>query len=136
VFGFACWRLAGRITAAQKAALQDFVDRMDDAIKQGDNALYYQLNLRFHDAIMSFTAHGRAQQTYESLIKETHLIRQSSLDKPERMRESNAEHAALVAALVAGDGEKARRLAEAHTLGGRRRWFATMTKKAEETIDD
>ena len=135
VFSFACQRLASRITQTQKAALQDFVDHMERAIERGDNALYYQLNLGFHDAIMTFTAHGRAQQTYESLIKETHLIRQSSLDTPERMRESNAEHAALVAAMVAGDAETARRLAEAHTLSGRRRWFAAMTNKAEDPID-
>ena len=136
VFGFACQRLAGLITQAQTAALQDFVDRMESAIERSDNTLYYKLNLAFHDAIMEFTAHTRAQQTYESLIKETHLIRQSSLDTPERMRESNAEHAALLAAMAAGNGETARRLAEAHTLGGRRRWFAAMNNKTEDPVDD
>jgi DNA-binding GntR family transcriptional regulator len=135
VFGFAAKRLAGRISEQQKALLLDFVARMDRAIASADNPLYYELNLGFHDAIMAFAEHRRAQQTYESLIKETHLIRQSSLDTPERMRESNDEHAALVAAMVAGDGEEARKLAEAHTLGGRRRWFDTINSRAKEPID-
>ena len=134
VFGFAARRLAGRITEPQKAQLLDFVARMERAIESADNRLYYGLNLDFHDAIMAFAEHGRARQTYESLIKETHLIRQSSLDAPERMRESNAEHAALVAAMVAGDGDEARRLAEAHTLGGRRRWFDTVNSRAKDPI--
>ena len=129
VFGFACQRLAERVTEQQKSVLLDFVARMHGAIESADNALYYELNLGFHDAIMAFAEHRRAQQTYESLIKETHLIRQSSLDTPERMRQSNAEHTALVAAIAARDGDKARKLAEAHALGGRRRWFETMNSR-------
>jgi DNA-binding GntR family transcriptional regulator len=134
VFGFAARRLAELITEKQKAFLLDLVARMDRAIENSDNALYYKLNLGFHDAIMEFAEHKRAQQTYESLIKETHLIRQSSLDTQERMRDSNNEHRALVAAIVTGQCDEARRLAEAHTLGGRRRWFDTMNTRAKEPI--
>jgi DNA-binding GntR family transcriptional regulator len=123
VFGFICHRLAGRITAEQTQALEVLIARMDEAIEQRDSAAYYQLNLRFHDMIVVFADHGRARQTYEALIKETHLLRQSSLVEPARMRESNGEHAAIVAAIAAGDGETARRLAEAHAQGGKRRWL-------------
>jgi DNA-binding GntR family transcriptional regulator len=62
------------------------------------------------------------------LIKETHLLRQSSLTDPVRMRESNGEHAEIVAAMAAGDGEAARRLAEAHAQGGKRRWLEARGK--------
>jgi DNA-binding GntR family transcriptional regulator len=98
---------------------------MDDAIARGDSSTYYKLNLQFHDAILDFAEHGRAKQTYESLIKETHLLRQSSLTSPARMRESNDEHAGIVAAMAAGDGETARRLAEQHAHHGKRRWLET-----------
>jgi len=123
VFGFICHRLAGRITAEQMLTLEALIARMDETIEQRDSAAYYQLNLRFHETIVAFAEHGRARQTYEALIKETHLLRQSSLVEPARMRESNSEHAAIVAAIAAGDGETARRLAEAHALGGKRRWL-------------
>jgi DNA-binding GntR family transcriptional regulator len=123
VFGFICHRLAGRITAEQTQTLQALIARMDETIEQRDSAAYYQLNLRFHETIVAFAEHGRARQTYEALIKETHLLRQSSLVEPARMRESNSEHAAIVAAIAAGDGETARRLAEAHAQGGKRRWL-------------
>lgn len=123
VFGFICKHLAGRITAEQTQALEALVAEMDGAIERSDSSAYYQLNLRFHDTIADFAKHGRARQTYEALIKETHLLRQSSLVEPAKMRESNSEHAAIVAAIAAGDGETARHLAEAHAHGGKRRWL-------------
>jgi DNA-binding GntR family transcriptional regulator len=123
VFGFVCRRLADLITAEQTQTLRAFVAQMDEAIERCDSAAYYQLNVRFHDAMVAFARHGRAKQTYDALIKETHLLRQSSLIAPARMRESNSEHAGIVAAIVAGDGEMARLLAEAHALGGKRRWL-------------
>jgi DNA-binding GntR family transcriptional regulator len=123
VFGFVCKRLAARITPEQTQALSDLIAEMDDAIGRDDGASYYRLNLRFHDVILDFAAHGRAKQTYEALIKETHLLRQSALSSAVRMRESNAEHREIVAAMAAGDGERARLLAEHHAHGGKRRWL-------------
>jgi DNA-binding GntR family transcriptional regulator len=123
VFGFICQRLAERITPEQTQALEALIGEMDAAIEARDSAAYYRLNLHFHDTIVAFAGHGRAGQTYEALIKETHLLRQSSLVEPAKMRESNSEHAAIVAAIAAGDGETARRLAESHAQGGKRRWL-------------
>jgi DNA-binding GntR family transcriptional regulator len=129
VFGFACRRLAERITPEQVGALEVLVTRMGRLAEAGDGAGYYRLNLEFHDAVLTFAAHRRAKETYEGLIKETHLLRQRSLVSPARMNESNAEHAALVQALAAGDGERARRLAEEHARGGRRRWLEAVEGK-------
>jgi DNA-binding GntR family transcriptional regulator len=123
VFGFVCQRLAARIVPAQLEALSELIAEMDEAIGRGDGASYYRLNLSFHDAILDFAAHGRAKQTYEALIKETHLLRQSALASAERMRESNGEHREIIAAIAAGDGERARILAEQHAHGGKRRWL-------------
>jgi DNA-binding GntR family transcriptional regulator len=125
VFGFICERLAGRMTSKQQQTLEHLVAKMNAAIDREDGAEYYRLNLQFHDAILEFAEHQRARQTYESLIKETHLLRRSALSSPARMRESNDEHAALVAAMAAGDAATARRLAEQHGHGGKRRWLET-----------
>jgi DNA-binding GntR family transcriptional regulator len=125
VFGFICERLAGRLTKEQQRKLNALVSEMDKAVERADSASYYRLNLEFHDTILDFAEHGRAKQIYESLIKETHLLRQSALASQARMRESNDEHAAIVAAMTAGDSEGARRLAEQHGHGGKRRWLET-----------
>ena len=126
VFGFACQQLAGRLAAEQEATLASLIAGMDEAAGHGDNRSYYELNLRFHDAIMAYAGHGRAKQVYESLINETHLFRQRALGSRESMRESNGEHVAMLAAIAAGDAERARRIGEDHSLAGKRRWLETL----------
>jgi DNA-binding GntR family transcriptional regulator len=128
VFGFACARLAGRLSKAQEAELSDFITGMDDAIERADNRQYYELNLRFHDAILTFAGHGRAKQVYESLINETHLFRQRALGSRDSMTESNGEHVAILSAIAGGDRERARKLGEEHSLAGKRRWLETLNR--------
>jgi DNA-binding GntR family transcriptional regulator len=123
--GFACERLARDSTPAQRAHLERLVTRMEAAARAGNSTSYYALNLEFHDALMSYAGNARAKQIDENLIKEMHLFRQRSLVSPENMRESNAEHRAIVDAIVAGDAATARRAGESHVKGGRRRFAAT-----------
>jgi len=127
VFGFACQRLSSRLTGAQAEKLQGLIARMDQAIEQGDNRGYYELNLSFHDAVIAFAEHGRAKQVYESLLNETHLFRQRALGSQDSMKESNAEHAAILDALKAGDAGRARRSGEEHSLAGKRRWLEALS---------
>ena len=70
-------------------------------------------------------AHGRARQTYEALIKETHLLRQSALSR-------DIAHAGIECRAQGhhrGPGERRRAIArgclrEHHAHGGKRRWLA------------
>jgi DNA-binding GntR family transcriptional regulator len=126
LFGFACGRLTRCASAGQRAELAELVAEIDRAIERADSRAYYELNLRFHDAVMDFAGHRRAKQIYESLVKEAHLFRQRALDSIPSMRESNREHVAILEAVAAGDGERARRLGEQHVQGGKRRWLQTM----------
>jgi DNA-binding GntR family transcriptional regulator len=132
VFGFACARLAARATEEQKAALSALVDEMDAAIAAANASQYYRLNLRFHDRIMEFAAHRRADRIYQDLVREGHLFRQRSLLPVASMRDSNAEHAAILAAIAAGDSDAARRMAEVHHFGGKTRWLATLGRRDTE----
>lgn len=126
VYGFICGLLAKQISSEEIANLQNYVAQMDAAIAANDPASYYRLNLQFHEASIVYARHGCAQQTYRTLINETHLTRQRALHTQERMVESNEEHKALIAALQAGDAKLARKLGEAHAVAGRRRWEATL----------
>lgn len=130
VYGFICGRLAEQISDLDISSLEKFIEQMDAAIAANDPAAYYRLNLQFHEASIDYARHGCAQQTYQTLINETHLTRQRSLHTQERMLESNKEHKALVDALKVGDALEARRLGEAHALAGRRRWEATLENES------
>jgi DNA-binding GntR family transcriptional regulator len=128
VFGFVCQRLAGRLSPGQHGELADLIVQMEGAIGQGDSTCYYRLNLRFHDAMMTFADHRRAKQVYESLINETHLFRQRALVSKESMTESNSEHVALLKAIAEGDVGQARKLGEDHSLAGKRRWLEALNR--------
>lgn len=123
ITGFACARLAAASTADQRAELAGLVARMERAAADGDQALYYEINLAFHDRLMQFAGNARAKAMYDALVKESHLCRRRSLFSPRNMAESNAEHAAMLDAIRRGDVETARRVGEEHIVGGRRRFL-------------
>lgn len=123
ITGFACGRLAAASTAEQRVELSAMVDRMERAATAGDQALYYDINLAFHDRLMQFAGNVRAKAMYDSLVKESHLCRRRSLFSPRNMGESNAEHAAILDAIRRGDADAARRVGEEHIVGGRRRFL-------------
>lgn len=123
ITGFACARLATASTADQRAELAALVAQMERAAAAGDQALYYAINLAFHDGLMLFAGNARAKAMYDALVKESHLCRRRSLFSPRNMGESNAEHAAILDAIRRGDADAARRVGEDHIVGGRRRFL-------------
>lgn len=135
VFGFACARFAGKATPGQIGSLRAVVADMAAAIDAGDTSEYYRLNLSFHDLVMDYAGHKRADKIYQALVREAHLFRQRSLRPIASMRESNAEHAAMIDAIAGGDAAEAQRLAEEHHFGGKRRWLATLGPSGNE-IDE
>jgi DNA-binding FadR family transcriptional regulator len=71
---------------------------------------------------MSFCDNQRVRQTYQMLVNELNLVRRRTLHSLDRVHESLAEHEALLTAIRNGDAADARRLAESHIGGGKRRW--------------
>ncbi len=121
--GFTCALLAERRTDAGLAVLDGRVADMDAAIAAGDADAYYRQNLDFHEAMLELAGHARTAGLYRSLVKESLLTRRRTLASPANMRDSNAEHRAMVDAIRARDADTARRLGEAHVKGGKRRWL-------------
>lgn len=132
ITGLACARLAGSATRAQLADLRTLVKRMDEARRGEDAPAYYAANLDFHAALLAHGGGPRARRLYEELGNELHLFRRRALVQPENMRQSNAEHAAILRAIAAGDAAAARAAGEAHIAGGKRRFQATDTGTPRE----
>ncbi|ONG58670.1 hypothetical protein BKE38_02500 [Pseudoroseomonas deserti] len=118
---------AGRLSDETMQTLRGDVARMQEDAEAGRAASYYARNLAFHDALHAAAGHRRAAALYGSLLKESHLARQRALSQTASMRESNAEHAAMLEAVAFGDAGRARRLGEAHVSeGGKRRWLESL----------
>ena len=133
ITGLACAQLAETGTAAQLAALRAMVKRMEAAWRADEAASYYAGNLDFHAALLEFGGGPRARRLYAELGNELHLYRRRALVQPENMRESNAEHAAILRAIAARDPAAARAAGEVHIAGGKRRFRSTGATPAPAT---
>src|SRR5512133_2629329 len=114
VFGFAAERAAEHVTDADRRQFESLLDQMDQACRDGDNDLYYNVNLQFHGLILSLAHSQRAQRLYDDYVKELHLFRRQNFNKPGNMRTSNIEHRRIYEAIAKGAKAKAKAQAEIH----------------------
>jgi DNA-binding GntR family transcriptional regulator len=135
ITGLACARLAECATSPQLTELRALVKRMEEARRADDPPSYYAANLAFHAALLAHGGGKRARRLYEELGNELHLFRRRALVEPENMRESNAEHAAILRAIAAGDAAAARAAGEAHIAGGKRRFQRTDGRSADKGVN-
>jgi DNA-binding GntR family transcriptional regulator len=99
---------------------------MDEAAKAGRGGRFYELNLRFHAALVEFSNNRRAARVYGECVNELHLFRRPPFNYAAKMRRSNREHRAILEAMAAGRGGEARRLAEEHVRSGRQRLLESL----------
>jgi DNA-binding GntR family transcriptional regulator len=126
VFGFAAERAAEHVTDEDRLKFEFLLDQMDQACRDGDNDLYYNVNLEFHALILSLAHSQRAQRQYDDYVKELHLFRRQNFNKPGNMKRSNIEHRHIYEAISKGAKAKAKAQAEQHIQAGRQRLLATL----------
>jgi DNA-binding GntR family transcriptional regulator len=121
IAGYLCTRVAEQAGPDTKKELRDFVDRMDQAIRDDDEERYFELNLAFHDHIAAASGTVRARMLYTSLGKEVRLMRLRVLTGQTSLRVSNAEHDRIVTAIEGGDAAAAGHEGAQHHLNGKKR---------------
>ena len=111
----ACGRLAARrVSAAGLEAIRVANAACGAAASRGEPDAYYRENEVFHRAI--YDASGNAFLSSEAgrLHRRLAAFRRMQLHGRGRLAESRAEHAGILAAIEAGDGERAATLLRAH----------------------
>ena len=134
LFGLAAARAADRVTPGQALVLRIMVDAMDAAIAHGDREGFFRINYDFHARILAFGGNREAEALYAQLTRKLLLLRRRSFERSGHMAEANEEHRALMQAILRGDAEHARRLAEAHARLGRARFLEAIGHAAEDGI--
>ncbi|MBS0508448.1 MAG: GntR family transcriptional regulator [Proteobacteria bacterium] len=120
---------AHRISTDLKAQLRAALEQTARHAHGADPAGYEQANARLHDLI--YQSSGNAfivEQTREARLRVA-PYRGRMFEKPERLLRSQAEHAAIVAAILKGDGEEAAEAMRNHISAGGRA-FADMVLSA------
>ncbi len=120
--------LAERLPEETGRQLAELVERMDVTIEANGLEGFYPLNLEFHRVLMESAGNPRLAAIYSGMDKELHLFRRHSLDSVPELRESNAEHRAIVDALRTADVDQAGQAMRRHILGGRRRLLKSIGK--------
>lgn len=100
-----CGRLAARrATPEQLVAIADADAACGAALTRGDPDAYYRDNAAFHDAIYAAAGNAFLAGEARRLHRRLTPFRRHQLRLRGRLAESRAEHAAILAAIQAGDG--------------------------------
>jgi phosphonate utilization transcriptional regulator len=114
-------RVASRATRENVTELEGIIAEMEHATARGDVKRYHAANLRFHDLLVEFAGNSRLSELYRLLTKELLLFRLRGLQDGGGLAVSVREHKAVVAAIAAGNCERAGRLLRQHAANSRAR---------------
>ena len=113
--------LASRASAEQIAALQTLLDSMEAAVAASDAPLYFQLNVEFHETLVSFAGNKKMSLLYRRLTRELDLFRRRNLSQQALLSSSIEEHRDVLAAIEARDPQRAAQTLRRHVLQSRER---------------
>ena len=100
------------------AELKGELAEMQDCVAQVNYKRYGVLNLNFHQTIHAFCGNEQLEKMIDSITMRTYRARAIFSYNQSRLRESFAEHQAIVEAIVAGQAERAAELVAAQTMIG------------------
>ena len=102
---------------------------MQRACVARDMAGFYAGNLRFHSQLIEFAGNSRLTAMSDAVRNEAQLYLRDAVLGPARLKESQAEHRAILDAIVKGDAESAGAAYEAHILAGKQRMLDYMGRR-------
>jgi DNA-binding GntR family transcriptional regulator len=108
--------VAERASDAELKELQKLHKELEGAVKERER--FFAINERFHLRLLEIAGNRWRNQMVADLRKVMKLNRQHSLLKSGRIRESLAEHAAVMEALARRDAGAARERMDAHFRNG------------------
>lgn len=112
-----CGRLAARrITPMEQLQLQEAHRACEAARDADDPATYYQLNEVFHRRIYEASHNGFLAEQANALHRRLRPYRRLQLRVRNRMNTSFSEHAEIVDAILAGDGDLAASRLRSHVV--------------------
>ncbi|MBX9925948.1 MAG: GntR family transcriptional regulator [Hyphomicrobiaceae bacterium] len=132
-----CARLAARrLTAGDERALKETLAACERASRAGDTDAYYFENAHFHQLLYAASGNRFLADQALALHKRLAPFRRLQLRVRNRMHVSQAEHAAIVAAIVAGAEDAAAEAARAHVFiqGERFNDLLASLEDAEPTV--
>jgi DNA-binding GntR family transcriptional regulator len=108
-----------RMNASRLETLRGILQDLQGALDAGDLPRYGEADRRFHEAIAAFSENQTLIDSLQRLSAQVQIIRSIANHDPEVVRRTALERPRIVAALEAGDAERAATLLQEHILGVR-----------------
>jgi len=129
-------RVTGRLVAqhaskAQIARLRVTFGQMERACAAREIADFYAANLAFHSQLIEFAGNARLTAMSEAVRNELQLYLRDAVVGPAQLKKSQAEHRAILDAIVEGDAEAAGAAFESHILAGKQRMLEYLGSRGE-----
>lgn len=105
---------ARRMSVPEKARLAELQKKGAEIVKQGDPGRYSEHNLAMHDLLYKGSQNEVLEQQVRALRKRLEPYRRYSFQLANRIEESHAEHAQIIASIVKGDSESAEEQMRSH----------------------
>jgi DNA-binding GntR family transcriptional regulator len=123
---YAAQLAAGRATPEQIAAMERLFNGVDELIRQGNPHQLICLDHQAHRLLVQAAQNEFLEEILEQLY--THILRlwYLSLHKVSRLAEAIEEHRHIIAAVKAGDGERAAQIMRAHLTGFQSEFMAVL----------
>ncbi len=106
--------VANSITQSQLILLRHNLREQQSMVNDGDIAGFYQFDQEMHKLILSFTGYNRLSQFADASWVQVDRARQLNLPSPGRLQETIDEHRKIIAAMEAGDPNRARQAMRHH----------------------
>ena len=129
--GLACQLFAERANDKQRAALNDAFRKLKRSFKDTDPLARLRAKNHFYDCLVDGAGNEALGDTLRLLNARIMLLRATSLRAPGRSTVSMAELAAMMDALDAKEGKKARALAEHHVHSAAKAAIALLYSRPE-----
>lgn len=105
-------------TAEQLSVLTAADDRMTAAVGAGDRTNWFAADRTFHSTIVMVSGSARLQETVQGLYAQSNWARLQTIPRYTITPQSCDDHAAIIAAIAAGDARSARVHMYEHRLRG------------------
>ena len=131
--GLAARLSARRMAIAQRHELEKAAQACEKAAKAQDAKKYAEVNRQFHEIIYDGSRNEVLARQLRAMRARMRHPQTSMFDRPNRIRNSMAEHNGVLAAILSGDEEAAYRLMTGHISSGGNVYadaIATMTPAA------
>lgn len=132
IFAMACAAAARRVEEGAEPTLvkrlQDNLAQMRRPEGEEEPALYYELNIAFHDMLLEGAGNSKAKTMYDNLVREMHLFRRRGLSISSNIARSIEEHEAITAAVARGNPEAAWQAGHTHITTGMARYLKMIEK--------